>query len=107
MTIGELERSLKSKKRVMELETKLKAQEKATFDYILADMIGRSMARIYSSSANMPEIGEVYPTLFDTAALQEQKAIKQAEISALRFKLFTNSFNKKFKEEVRESWKKD
>ena len=96
MTIAELGRALESKKR----QIKLEAQQKATFDYIHAELVGRSIARIYSSSARMPDISEVYPTLFDTAQIEERKREKRAELSALRFKQFAESFNKKFKQEV-------
>lgn len=95
MTIAELERSIASKKRM----DKLQAQEKASYDYILADLIGKSIARLYSSSATMPEIGAVYPTLFDTAEIQEQRQAKKDELSALRFKLFADSHNRRFEEE--------
>ena len=44
----------------------LEAQEKATYDYILADLIGKSVSRLYSSSNTMPDIAEVYPSLFDS-----------------------------------------
>lgn len=96
MTIAELERAIGSKKRM----EKLRAQEKASYDYILADLVGRSMARLYSSSATLPEIGEAYPTLFDTKEVQEQKQERKAELSALRFKLFADSYNSRFKEEA-------
>ena len=92
MTIAELIRAVESKKRML----KLASQERASFDYALADMIGRSINRIYSSSATMPEIYEVYPTLFDSREIQERKAEQQAEISALRFKQFAESFNSRF-----------
>lgn len=94
MTIAELERAIESKKRIIKQE----AQERATFDYILADLIGRSVGRLYSSSTNIPEITEIYPELFDNQQLEEQKVIKQDELSALRFRQFANSFNKSFKE---------
>lgn len=94
MTIAELTRLIESKKRV----EKQRLQNKAHFDYTLADLIGRSVARIYNSSNNMPDITEVYPTLFDTAEIQEQKAAKKVELSALRFKQFANAYNEKFKE---------
>lgn len=94
MTIAELERYINSKKRTQRLD----AQEKATYNYILADLIGRSISRLYSSAATMPEIGEVYPTLFDTREIQEQKQEKKNELSALRFKLFADSYNKRFEE---------
>lgn len=66
--------------------------------YALADLIGRSVARLYNSSNTMPDISEVYPTLFDSEEIKQQKQEKQAELSALRFKLFADSFNKKFAE---------
>lgn len=95
MTLAELERALNSKRRV----EKERLQEKASFDYILADLIGRSVARIHSSANHMPEISEVYPTLFDSAEIQEKKIEKQAELSELRFKLFAKSYNEKFKQQ--------
>ena len=93
MTIAELKRALASKVRI----TKLRAQEKASYDYILSDLIGKSVSRIYSSSAKMPDISEVYPTLFESKDIQEKKRAKKAELSALRFKQFANSHNQKFK----------
>lgn len=93
MTLAEIERLIESKKRVI----KEKAQERATYDYIQADLIGRSIARIYSSSNHLPEISEVYPTLFDTKEVEERKAAKKAELSALRFKQFANSYNNRLK----------
>lgn len=94
MTIGELERLLESKYRMY----KQKAQEKASFDYILADLIGRSISRVYHSSNKLPDITEAYPTLFDSRELEEKKSAKKAELSALRFKQFAESYNKKFNE---------
>jgi len=94
MTIAELERLIESKKRVMVRE----AREKASGDYILADLIGRSIARIYNSSNKMPEIAEVYPNLFSSTEVEEKKKTKKAELSALRFKQFANSYNQRFKE---------
>lgn len=94
MTIGELERLFESSKRVQ----LRKAQERASFDYALAELIGRSVSRIYSSSATMPDISEVYPTLFDSQEEKEKKQAKMAELSALRFRLFAQSYNKKHKQ---------
>ena len=96
MTLAELERAIASKRRLQ----KVQAQEKATFDYLLADLIGRSVARIQSSANKMPEIAEVYPSLFDSEEIKQQKQEKQAELSALRFKLFAESYNKRFHKEV-------
>lgn len=94
MTIAELNRLVDSKKRMQKLE----AQERASHNYILADLIGRSVARIYSSSTTMPHISEAYPTLFSNEQYQEEIQEKKDELSILRFKQFTQSFNEKFKE---------
>lgn len=89
MTIAEIERAIESKKRVK----KIQDQEKASFDYILADMIGRSISRIYSSTAKMPELYEVYPRLFDSKNIKEQRQAQQDELYALRFKQFAQNHN--------------
>ena len=92
MTIAELNRAFASKVRI----NKIEEQKKASFDYILADLIGRSMSRIYSSSAKFPPIEEVYPTLFDAAEQEEKAQIKKDELSVIRFKLFAEAHNKRF-----------
>lgn len=94
MTIAELNRFVESQKRTQKRE----AQEKATFDYILADLIGRSIARIHSSAATYPRLSDTYPSLFESEEVEEKLQEKKDELSALRFKQFANSFNKKFKE---------
>lgn len=99
MTIAELDRAMASKRRMI----KARAQEKASFDYILADLIGKSVARIYSSANTMPEISEVYPSLFDSQEIQEKKREQKAELSALRFKLFAKSYNDRFKEAAKKN----
>lgn len=94
MTIAELSRVFDSKKRRMKAE----AQEKAYYDYVLADLIGRSISRLYSKSAKLPSIDEAYPNLFE--AEKEDITVKQDELSAIRFKQFADTFNKRFKKEV-------
>lgn len=76
----------------------MQAKEKASFDYILADLIGRSIARIYSSSSNLPSIAETYPSLFVADEIAAQQRKRKEELSALRFKQFAAAFNKRFKE---------
>jgi regulator of sigma D len=98
MTFAEIERELSSYARV----EKFRAQEKASYDYILADLIGRSVARVYSANNTFPEIAEAYPTLFNTKDIEEQKAIKKAELSAIRFKHFAETYNKRFRGEQKE-----
>jgi len=73
-------------------------QERATYDYILADLIGRSVSRLYSSTNNLPEIEKVYPGIFNEDKLQEQRDQKKAELSAMRFRMFAISHNKRIKE---------
>lgn len=94
MTLAELTRAIDSKKRIMERE----ARERASYDYILADLIGRSIGRIYSSSAKLPDISEVYPKIFDSNEVEEAKSAKRAELSAIRFKQFAKFHNDRFKE---------
>lgn len=95
MTIAELDRAIQSKKRVY----KDKAILKATSDYKLADLIGKSVARIYGSENTMPDISEVYPHLFDSEEIEEQRLKQKNELSAVRFRQFATSFNKKFNKE--------
>lgn len=94
MTLAEVIRAIESRNRVLKME----AKERAAFDYALADLIGRSVARIQSSANHMPEISAVYPSLFDAAEIQEQQQAQRTEMSAIRFKQFADSFNKRFKE---------
>ena len=93
MTFAELERYINSRKRSIELEYK----QKAVFDYTLADLIGRSVSRIYNSSNKMPPLSEAYPNLFDHVAEAEIIQKKKDDLSALRFKQFAQSYNKKHK----------
>ena len=93
MTLSEIERAIASFNRVK----KIQEQERAIYDYILADLIGRSVARILNSNNSMPEISEVYPNLFDNTAIKQKQEEKKQELSALRFKLFAQSFNDKYK----------
>ena len=96
MTLLEVDRALKSYERVKRRE----AQEKASYDYILADLIGRSVARVYHSTNKIPPIYEAYPGLFDNKEMQEKQQEKKDKLSALRFRQFANAFNKKKCEEV-------
>lgn len=100
MTLAELERAINSKRRM----EKIRAQERASFDYILADLIGRSFARTQHSANKMPSIQEAYPSLFSEEEIPEQVKEKQTEkkteLSVLRFKLFVDAHNKKFNKEA-------
>ncbi len=82
---------------------KMRAKERASYDYMLADLIGRSVSRIYSKDSKYPEIYEAYPSLFEKEVVEESKNQKKDEISAIRFKQFATSFNSKY---VKEGGKK-
>lgn len=92
MTIAEINRAIESKSRAKREE----ARERAQFDWVLADLIGRSIARLYSSSNNYPALADAYPSLF----VEEKQAIeeKRNSISIIRFKQFAQFHNKKFEE---------
>lgn len=89
MTFAELERAIASKRRV----EKIRAQERASFDYIQAELIGKSIARIYSSSAKMPNIADAYPSLFDKQEIEEKQAEAKAQAFALKLKMFAHAHN--------------
>lgn len=94
MTLAELIRLIESKKRTQERLLK----EHATFDYLHADLVGRSLARIYSSSNKYPSIAEAYPSLFSQEQVEETVQQKKDEASAIRFRQFTQSFNQRFQQ---------
>ena len=96
MTLNEIRRAIESKQRIEHR----RQQERASFDYILADLIGRSVARAFSSSNKMPDISTVYPALFNNEEIQEKKQEEKNKLSALRFKQFAQAYNKKFNKEV-------
>lgn len=62
--------------------------------YNLADMVGRSVARAFTSKNTFPPISEFFPALFDSETEQEKLQEKKDELSALRFRQFAQSFNK-------------
>ena len=92
MTLAEAIRAIESYNR----RYKAAERQQAAFDYILADAIGKSVSRIYSSSATMPKLYELYPSLFASEEIQAQEQAKRDELSALRFKQFAQAHNKKY-----------
>lgn len=93
MTLAEIDRVFKSKTRAIETHDR----RQASFDYILADLIGRSVSRIYNSSSKMPSLADAYPSLFSQEEANQKAKEKKEELSVLRFKQFAQSHNKKFK----------
>lgn len=88
MTIAEIKRAVEAKQKVEKLELK----QKAIYDYKLANLIAIGFAN------KLPDIWEMYPTLFDSEDEIQKREQKQAELSALRFINFAESFNKRFTE---------
>lgn len=93
MTIAEVIRAVESYNR----RFKQAERQRAAFDYLLADTIGKSVSRIYSSSATMPKINEIYPSLFNGAEIEAQEQARRDELSVLRFKQFAAAHNKRLK----------
>lgn len=98
MTLGEVTRAIKSKMRVKKVE----AQERATFDYILADLVGLSVGRFIAKELDYPTLEEVYPSLFTEQAKsrKEAQAAKATELSIIRLKQYANFHNEKYNKEV-------
>lgn len=93
MTIAELTRAIESANRKKKREEK----ERASFDYILASMIARGVQSAINGGEGIPEINEVYGTLFDED-IEDKKRKKQEakmQLSALRFKQYANFHNNK------------
>jgi hypothetical protein len=96
MTLGEIERAIKSKIRVKQAT----AKEQATFDYILANLITMGVGCALDSSAEFPTIEDAYPSLFSENKISraEEKQAKLTELSILRFKQYANFHNRKIEE---------
>lgn len=92
MTVAEIERYAKG--------ALARRKEKAQFDYVLADLIGISAARMMSKEINYPAIEEVYPHLFtktDEEIRQEREAEIATRNSVNRFLEFAQKHNSKMK----------
>ena len=101
MTIAEVERAIQSKNRLI----KRAAQEQASYDYILAQVLSKNISVILSGKGQAPTIQEAYPDLFEDLIEEHQKKIaeQKAEISALRFKQFAQSYNSRLNKEVQKA----
>ena len=66
MTVAEIERYLEGA--VWRLKTK------AQFDYSLADLVGASIARVFSSDVEYPTLYQAYDGLFAEEAEEKRKA---------------------------------
>ena len=101
MTIGEVVRYIKAQEKI----AKNKSQERASYDYILANLIGRGFSIAFGSKERYPTIDEVYPELFEEIKKEQKEKIEERkmELSALRFKQFAQSYNDRRSKEVQAS----
>lgn len=99
MTLAELNRYAESYQRVQKREL----EKKAYADYRLADLIGYSMARIYSSEVKYPEIYDVYPAIFDREAIEGARQEATNKKSFEWLKQFADSFNNSDSKEGKDS----
>ena len=95
MTIGEVIRAVESKNRVKKAE----AQQQASFDYVLANLIAKNISIVLGSKQASPKLEEVYPNLFYDMEDKRQEKIKeqQTNLSTLRFLQFAQSYNQRLK----------
>lgn len=92
MTVGEIERY--SEGAVWRMKSE------AQFNYILADLIGISVARLMSKEVKYPDIKEVYPSLFNNDIKVEDEVEDRTEASVNNFMEFALKLNAKKREGV-------
>lgn len=97
MTPGEVTRFIDSRSRVRRIES----QEKASYDYILANLIIKGIGITLGSKESMPAVQDVYPDLFKDVIEEHEEKIQEqkAQLSALRFRQFAESYNKNYKKQ--------
>lgn len=95
MTIGEVRRAAASINRMKRRQ----AQEKATYDYILANLITKGISKVLGGKEEYPTLEQAYNGLFDDVVAERQAKIQEQKInlSALRFKQFAQSYNNNLK----------
>ena len=103
MTIGEVIRAIESKNRLIKIE----AKEKASYDYILANLIAKGVSLAFGGRGNFPTIEEAYSSIFQEEIKAKEKEIEEQRInlSVLRFQQFAQSYNKRYEnnKEVRKT----
>lgn len=75
------------------------AKEKASFDYVLASLIVKGVGICLGSKETFPKLEEAYTTAFsdDIERRKEEEEEQRAQLSALRFKQFAQTYNKRFR----------
>lgn len=95
MTPAEVVRAIESGNRLRRIE----AQEKASYDYILATLIVKGISITLGDKAQFPSLQDAYPTLFNDVVKAQEEAIQahKDELTILRFKQFAQSYNSNLK----------
>ena len=95
MTPGEVGRAIESRNRLIKIE----AQEKATYDYIQAQLIVKGISICLGDKSSYPTIQEAYPGVFDEMAKEQEQKVQEQKmsLSALRFRQFAQSYNNNLK----------
>lgn len=75
-------------------------KSKAQFDYVLADLVGISMARLMGDEVKYPNIKEVYPSLFNDDIKAEDDVEDRTEASVNNFMEFALQLNARKREGV-------
>ena len=98
MTFIEVQRAVKSAAKVKKLE----AQERAYYDYTLANLIARGVSKVLGGKEEYPAIEEAYSGLFDDVMEERKAKIEEQKmnLSAIRFRQFAQSHNDRFNKEV-------
>lgn len=74
-------------------------QEKAYFDYQLANLIGMSVARLLSKNAKYPEFEKAYPFINQSSKSKETDEDWQMEVQRNRLREWAEQMNRKFNED--------
>lgn len=98
MTIAEVIRAVESFNRVKKAE----AQQKASFDYVLAGLINKGIGITLGSKQSFPALEDAYPSLFKDMQkeAEEKKQEQRNNLSTLRFLQFSQSYNSRYKKGV-------
>lgn len=95
MTVAEIERYIDG--------AMYRMKQRAQFDYILADLVGISSARMMSKDVKFPTLMEAYSHLYDKELAEAKKHEQEEEIatqnSINRFLEFAMRHNSKMREE--------
>lgn len=95
MTPREVGRATKSREKLMKVE----ARERATFDYIQAQLVIKGISICLGDKSSFPTLQEAYVGIFDEMVEEQEAKVQERkhELSALRFKLFAQSYNNQFR----------